>query len=191
MEFLLTYFKVFNGGKMILKANSVILVSFAELDPVMQELALGAEEASEEAHNPFGKRWSVGGCILIEVDGEIIFVKKANWEHPTMQLSTCAERRVIPAVDVALIPHAKAIAVFGKREQWPEHLVLLPCDACQPALRDFADHTLYGQEDFQILLVPPNFRRGGKIVMMSVSDLRYLPDFTPDGTDPETLVETE
>lgn len=166
---------------MVLKEDSITVVTFDELDPADQELVIAASEATADAHNPHLRRWSVGAALRL---GDGSRVTKANWEHPTPQLTTCAEKRLVDAIDPGLVPSAQAMAVVGRRPRM-SHIILSPCDICRPVLRDFARQTASGEE-FRIILAPWNFRKG-KLLVLTAGDIRELPEYSPEGIDWRTL----
>ena len=170
---------------MVVDTNSLTVVTFRDLSPDDQELVVASSRATADAHNPHFRRWWVGSALRLNREEEMEIITRANWEHPTPQLSTCAERRLIDSIPPDLIPIAEAMAVVGRRPRMSD-IILTPCDICRPVIRDFAEKTNKGNK-FLIILAPWNFRRGKLIVFMA-EDIRLLPDYDPNGINWRDLV---
>lgn len=166
--------------------NSIQVTTFDQLEELDRQLVVEAAGVSGSAHNPFFKRWFVGAAMRIIKEGVVSVVKRANREHPTPQLSTCGERGLVEGTESDLIPFAEAIAVVGRRRRWPANRILTPCDICRPVLREFARQTGVGA-GLKIILAPWDFRKG-KILVLTAAGIRDLPDYDPNGIDPDTLL---
>jgi cytidine deaminase len=138
--------------------------TYSKLDKLQQQLVCSAQDAMEQAYNPYSN-FFVGAALL---GPENRIITGANFENAAYGSTICAERAAILRANAEGIRAFTKLAIVARHADFDTQEVSAPCGSCRQVL--YESSQLAGI-NLEIILATTQLN---KIVVTSINELLPL-----------------